>query len=143
MSWRLGLGVAVVAAVSIAVVVFAIMSTKGPGGAERIEAAIQWPANCGGVVIARPSRAVIVRRWAPPPVQTADIICPAARARVAYVHFSDNDSANRALVARQPSARYCQIGASVVIDELHASFESTAFADMCRNLNGTFVSNVR
>jgi hypothetical protein len=142
MSWRLGLGVAVVTVLSIAAVVFAITSVTGPSGAERIKEAIRWPPNCGRIIVERPSHAPVMNRWASSRVQTADIVCAAIGPRVAYARFGDRDSVNRAIAADPPSGRYCLLGASVVIDGL-VGVDPTVFTDMCQALTGTFVSNVR
>jgi len=141
MSWRLGLvGFVVVAVLSVAAVVAAIMSAKGPQGADRVKAAIRWPATCGTITVSGPSHAQIVSRWAPFTAKTADIVCDAAGARVAYVQFENEDSLNRAVAAGQPSDRYCLTKTTIEIDELAAG-DSTVFADMCRTLGGTLISN--
>jgi len=69
-----------------------------------------------------------------------DIVCDAAGARVAYVQFENEDSLNRAVAAGQPSDRYCLTKTTIEIDELAAG-DSTVFADMCRTLGGTLISN--
>jgi hypothetical protein len=143
MSWRIGLAGFVLAAVlSVAAVVVAIKSAKGPQGADRVKAAIRWPANCGTITVSRPSRARIVNRWAPFTATTADIVCDAVGARVAYVQFKSGDSLDHAVVAGQPSGRYCQTKTSIEIDELAAG-DSTVFADMCRSLSGTLINNAQ
>lgn len=139
MSWRLGFGVMIAAVLSIAAVVIAIMSATGPGGAERIKAAIRWPANCAGVRVERPSRAPVMSRWASFTVQTADIVCGAAGPSIAYGRFRDVDSLDRAIADHQPSDRYCVFSESIVIDHL-AGVDPTVFTDMCRSLGGTFVN---
>jgi hypothetical protein len=140
MSWRLGLlGFVVAAVLSVAAVVVAIMSAKGPHGADRVKAAIRWPTNCGTITVSRPSHAQIVGRWAPFTTTTADIVCDAAGARVAYVQFKSGGSLDRAVAAVQPSDRYCQTKTSIEIDELAAG-DSTVFADMCRSLSGTLIN---
>ena len=139
MSWRLGLGLLVVAALSVAAAVIATMSVTGPHGAARIKAAIRWPASCTRVAVDRPSHAQIMHRWASFTLHTADIVCGADGPGVAYAQFRDDESLDLAVARYQPIERYCQIGASIVIDEL-AGADPAVFADMCRNLGGTFVN---
>jgi hypothetical protein len=141
MSWRLGLlGFVVAAVLSVAAVVVAITGAKGPHGADRVKAAIRWPTNCGAITVRRPSHARIVGRWAPFAVTTADIVCEAVGARVTYIQFKDGDTLDRAVVAAQPSGRYCQTKTAIEIDQLAAG-DSTVFADMCRSLSGTLINN--
>ena len=142
MSWRLGAGVGLLAAVSIAAVVISIMSAHGPGGAGQVKGAIRWPTSCPPVRVQQPSRDAIMGQWAPAPVQSADIVCGSSGPQVAYARFRDGDSLNRALAARQPSQRYCELGAAIVLDGL-AGVDPTVFTDMCRTLGGAYVDNVR
>jgi hypothetical protein len=129
----------VAAVLTVAAVVVAINSAKGPQGAARIEAAIRWPTNCGAITISRPSRAPIMSRWSSATVRTADIVCSSTGSRVTYARFRDAGSMNLALAAHEPTARYCLVGASIVIDQL-AALDQTVFTDMCRSLSGTFVN---
>ncbi len=139
MSWRLGLGVAVIAAISIAAAVLALMSAPGLSGAQRIKAAIRWPTNCPGIEVARPSRDPIMGRWAPDTVQSADIACGSSGPHVSYAQFRDALSMTQALTAQSPSARYCLDGTSVVIDHLVA-IDPTVFTEMCQTLSGSFTN---
>ncbi len=139
MSWRLGLGLAVVSVLSIVAVVIAIAGVGGPHGADRIKAAIRWPRSCANVMVERPSHAAIMSRWAALTVHTADVVCGPGGPGVAYAQFKDDESLDRAVATHEPSRRYCLVGASIVIDELAAT-DSTVFTDMCRSLSGTFVN---
>jgi hypothetical protein len=140
MSWRLGVSVAVVTVVSIVAVVIAIMSATGAHGAERIEGAIRWPTNCTNISVVHPSHAAIVSRWGGSTVSSADIVCPAVGAGVAYARFRNQPTLDSAIAAHEPSQRYCLVGPSIVIDELAAT-DATIFTDMCRTLSGTVVNN--
>lgn len=136
MSWRLGVGLAVVVGATIAAVVIAIMSVGGPGDPARIEAAIHWPAQCPHLAVNQPSRDPILRGVAGTAVQTADIGCEVGP-HVAYARFSDRNSLDRVVVSHAPSARYCLIGSGIAVDRLGAD-DPTIFIDMCRSLGGTF-----
>jgi len=139
MSWRVGLGVGVVAALSIAAAVVALLSAPGLSGAERIKAAIRWPTNCPSIVVERPARDPIMSRWAPYTAGTADIVCGGSGPHVAYAQFRDSLAVAQALAARSPSTRYCQDGTSIVIDDL-VGIDPTVFPEMCLRVSGMFTN---
>jgi hypothetical protein len=142
MGWRLGLGVLlVITLLSVAAVIFALSSAKGPHGAERVKEAIRWPTTCPRILVERPSQASIMQGWSSSAEQTADIRCGRRGPGVAYARFRDNVTLNSAVAARQPAEPYCLFGSSIVLDELRET-NSSVFTDMCQTLSGTFVNNV-
>jgi hypothetical protein len=136
MSWRVSLGVAILAAASIAAVVVSVVSTSGMGGAEHVKTAVRWPSRCTRVAVHSPSRAAVMRRWSAYTVQTADIVCENVGPYVDFARFRDTQARDAALAAAQPSQRLCLTDTTVVVDHLSA-VDSTVFPDMCRNLGGT------
>jgi hypothetical protein len=135
MRW-LYVGLASVAALSIAAVVVALTSAPASSDLSRVKSAFELQTNCQQVAVEHPSSAVIVRRWAGLAVQSADVDCAAAGPRVTYAKFLDRGSLDRALAASQPSGGYCVLGQSIVTAQLVGP-ASTLLSDMCQSLAGT------
>jgi hypothetical protein len=138
MRWRLYLGVGVVAAASIALVVVAIASVTGGSELERVKSALRLQTNCARIAVRRPSRAVIVNRWAGATVQSADVACEAAGPRVVYAKFNDRGGLDRAVATNQPAGSYCVLGNAVLIAG-RVGAASTILSDMCQSLGGRLV----
>lgn len=138
MRWRLYVGLAVIAAASIAAVVIALLSATGSHEVERIGSALRLQTNCPHVTVRRPSRAAAVKRWAGLTVQSADVVCGTAGPHVIYAKFMDHDTLDRAVVSSPPSGGYCRLEAAIVLSRLDG-VPSTVFSDMCQSLGGTLI----
>jgi hypothetical protein len=138
MRWWLYVGLAAVAVLSIAAVVVAIASAPAPSDLDGIKSALRLQTNCAHVTVRRPSRALIVKRWAGLPVQSADVLCAAAGPGVSYAKFLDRGRRDRALATSQPSDGYCLLGDSIVTGQF-AGVASTVLSDLCQSLAGTLV----
>lgn len=132
------MGLALAVALSIAAIVLALRSAGGPGDLERIRTELQLQINCARATIQRPSRAPVLRRWTGL-VQTADVVCMDAGARIVYARFADGQARDRALIVSPPPARYCLMGSAVLFGRL-AGLPSTALGDLCQSLGGRLVT---
>ena len=138
MRWRLYAGLAVIAAVSIAAVVIALLSTTGSHDVERIRSALRLQTNCPHITVRRPSRAAAVKRWAGLTVQSADVVCGTAGPHVIYAKFIDRSTLERAVISSPPSGGYCRLEAAILLPRL-VGVPSTVFSDMCQSLGGTLI----
>jgi hypothetical protein len=135
MRWRLYVGLAVVAASSVAAVVVAIAHVTGSDDVGRIKSTLQFQTNCAHVAVRRPSRALIIKRWAGLTVQSADVLCATAGPRVSYAQFIDRTTLDRAVLESQPSGGYCLLGDAILIGPL-GGVASTVLSDICQSLGG-------
>jgi hypothetical protein len=138
MRWRLYGGLALVVALSIAAVVVAIAHVTGSSDLARIKSALGLQTNCPHIAVRRPSRALIVKRWAGLTVQSADVACSPAGPRVTYAKFIDRTRLDRAVAASPPSGGYCLLANAIVVAQL-AGVASTVLSDVCQSLAGTLV----
>jgi hypothetical protein len=137
MRWRLYVGLAVVAALSIAAVIVAIAHVTGGSDVERVKSALRLQTNCARIDVRRPSSAGIVSRWGSAAVQSADVQC-AAGPRVVYAKFSDRDGLDRAVATTEPPGSYCVVGSAVLIAR-RVGAASTILNDICQSLAGRLV----
>jgi hypothetical protein len=137
--WWLYVGLGAIAVLSVAAVVVAIASAPAPSDLEGIKSALRLQTNCAHTTVRRPSRALIVKRWAGLTVQSADVFCAAAGPlRVSYAKFLDRGRLDRALATSQPSGGYCLLGDSLVTAQF-VGVASTVLSDLCQSLAGTLV----
>jgi hypothetical protein len=138
MRWRLYVGLAAVAALSIAAVVVAITSVTSSDDLARVKSALRLQTNCAHIAVVRPSRTPIARRWASLAVRSADVVCPTMSLRVTYAKFTDRGTLDRAAASSLPAGGYCRLGDAIVLGRL-AGAASTVLSDMCQSLGGTLV----